>query len=247
MNRVLRRFIGAWSVGGLLFATAAEAQRPCDPSLTPESDPVIQYRQRGDDLRCEGFYRSNVNSGGNLALVGLLQRPLRFAPDDRVLQITAPGQAGKVLVRGQGIPIKLYYRLDAELASGTSVQWPIGLLQNQGVGPERVGFYGRLAEQPDWYVPLDIMGKQPSVERPLLLLRASVDTDEFWWRYAEAPEGRCGKMTDWQRIEKETGFAAGEAIPLELPKGMQRRICVEAAVVTRRDGGFLSRLIKIRR
>ncbi len=231
----------------MLISAVAWAQAPCDASLTPVTNPSIQYRQRVDDLRCEGFYRAEVSIVGSLDVVGLLQRPLRYGTGNEVLSIRAAPKNQQVLVRGQGIPVKLYYRLDAELAPGGTLRWPTGLLQRQGIDPQQVGLYGRLVERKDWYVPLDISGKQPPPVRPRLLLRAAVDTEEVLWRYAEAAGERCGAMTDWKKLAAPSGFAGGEAIPIELPQVKHRRLCLEVAARTRRDGEWLKRLVRIQR
>lgn len=247
MTQSLRWFISTLLAGSLLPAITVATQTPCDPLLTPETNSTIQYRKRGGDLRCEGFYRASV-SGSSLEVVGLLLRPLRFGAGDQVLRIGSPVRDGQVLVRGQGIPVKLYYRLDAELAPGGTLRWPLGLLQSQGIAPDRIGLYGRLADRPDWYVPLDIAGTQPPAERPRLLVRAAVDIEEVLWRYSSAPDGRCGVMTDWKRLAAPAGFAGGEAIPIDLPRvKKERQTCMEVAARTRRDGDWLKRLVKIQR
>lgn len=246
MRKAFTRFIFTLFAGSLQAVTAAAAQPPCDPTLTPESNPAIQYRQRGGDLRCEGFYRASVSSG-TLEVVGLLRRPLRFGVGDDVLRIGSPVRDRQVLVRGQGIPVKLYYRLDAELAPGGRLRWPVRLLRKQGIGPQRIGLHGRLADRPDWYVPLDIVGSQPPVVRPHLLVRAAVDIEEVLWRHAPVADGRCEVMTDWKRLAAPAGFAGGEAISIDLPSGADRQLCIEVAARTRRDGDWLKRLVKIQR
>jgi hypothetical protein len=248
MKQTTPWFISILLPGSLLLATAAAAQPPCDPTLTPETNRSIQYRQRGNDLRCEGFYRANVGSSGGLNVVGLLQRPLRFGAEDEVLSIGSPLRDQRVLVRGQGIPVKLYYRLDAVLEPGGSMHWPVRLLQGQGIGPDQVGLYGRLADRKGWYVPLDITGKQSLTEQPRLLLRTSVDIDEVQWRHAAVAEGRCTTMTAWKKLDAAAGFSGGEAIPVNLPpQGNGRQLCLEVAARTRRDGNWLKRLVRIQR
>ncbi len=247
IKRGLPGIFFALCIAPMLISAVAWAQAPCDASLTPETNPSIQYRQRADDLRCEGFYRAEVSTIGSLDVVGLLLRPLRYGTGNEVLSIRAVPKNQRVLVRGQGIPVKLYYRLDAELAPGGTLRWPTDLLQRQGIDSQQVGLYGRLVERTDWYVPLDVGGKQPPPVRPRLLLRAAVDTEEVLWRYAEVAGERCGAMTDWQKLATPLGFAGGEAILIELHQVKHRRLCLEVAARTRREGEWLKRLVRIQR
>ncbi len=128
MKKGLPGIFSALCIAPMLVSTVAWAQAPCDAALTPETNPSIQYRKRTDNLRCEGFYRADVSTIGSLDVVGLLQRPLRFGAGNEVLSIRAAPKNQRVLVRGQGIPVKLYYRLDAELAPGGALRWPTDLL-----------------------------------------------------------------------------------------------------------------------
>ncbi len=96
-------------------------------------------------------------------------------------------------------------------------------------------------------MPLDVGGEQPPPVRPRLLLRTAVDTEEVLWRYAEAAGKRCGAMNDWNKLAAPSGFAGGEAIRIELPQVKHRRLCLEVAARTRREGEWLKRLVRIQR
>ena len=224
-----------------LIAASAFAQSPCDASLQPEINPTIQYRERADDIRCEGFYRAKVASGsGDLEVVGLLQRPLRFSAGDDVLRIRSMVAEQPVGVRGQGIPIKLYYRFDAELPPGGTMNWPIRLIHDEGLEADEIGVFARFPDRDDWYVPVDIVGRNPPPESPRLLLRASVEISEVDWRYAPVIDDRCGKMTGWEQLDEPAGFSAGEAIPIQLPdKSQGRKLCLEVAARGLDSGSWL--------
>lgn len=62
-----------------------------------------------------------------------MQRPLRYRAGEEVLHIESPLRERRILVRGQGIPVKLYYRLDAVLQPGQGLRWPTSLLLEQGI------------------------------------------------------------------------------------------------------------------
>ena len=111
---------------GVLFCAdigAAYAQQ-CE-RLPPAPGAGGYQLRRGSD-RCEGIYISPV-SGGGLQLVSLTFGRIAYEPDrDPTLFIQAPRTASAGLqLQGMGVPIGLYYRLDAALAEGRDFQLPL--------------------------------------------------------------------------------------------------------------------------
>jgi hypothetical protein len=201
---------------------------PCDESLLDQAREVaaqVRYKARTHGDRCEGFYHSRVSAGG-LELMGLLLRPLRFGKDTEALTIrsAAPGQA--VLVRGRLIPPQRYYRLDAALGPGQSLRWPLRLLTERGYRAREVGLYGRLAEHPDWLVPLDVQGDTAPPEAARLVLRAPVELTGVRWRSVAARGLDCPTQgADWRA---GTPARAYEPIPIPLSElAAGERVCVE--------------------
>jgi hypothetical protein len=134
-----------------------------------------------------------------------------------------------VLVRGQLIPPQRYYRLDAALAPGQSLRWPLRLLTERRYRPPELGLYGRLAGHEDWLVPLDVHGDMDTADAPRLILRATLDLSEVRWRSAPARGFNCPTLgAEWK---------AGEAVqayePILIPlSGLAAgdRVCVEVQV-----------------
>ena len=120
------RAILAFSVFGLLLiAGAGEALAQQCERLPPAPGAGGYQLRRGSD-RCEGIYVSPV-SGGGLQLVSLTFGRIAYEPErDPTLFIQAPRTASAGLkLQGMGIPIGLYYRLDAALAEGRDFQLPL--------------------------------------------------------------------------------------------------------------------------
>lgn len=212
----------------------------CDARLTPVHKPTLSYKMR--DNRCEGMYRANV-SHSSVEVVGLLHGHLDFSTES--LTITAPRIDEQVVtIRASGIPLKLYYRLDAELPPGGALEWSLDLLKGQKIGPEQVGLFGRLKDKPQFYVPLYLGSGRPPASA-VLLLRATVDVGKILWRYSTAAEDRCRKFGEWRKLESVRGFMAGEAIPFTIPLPDSPQLCLEAALQSRRGNDWLKKLIKI--
>lgn len=138
-----------------LLANYSTAQIPCDTRIEPSENSTLRYQTRGN--RCEGFYRSKV-SAASLELLACTLGEFRFKNDKTELITLSLPSAGKdvIQVQAQGIPLNLYYRMDAELVAGKNMTWEvapvllkderttrpynIGLLAFQGMGNKQVFF-----------------------------------------------------------------------------------------------------------
>ena len=227
----------------LLSSPVALSRLVCDSTLAPVHDQATAYKLRAS--RCEGFYRSQV-SVGTLEVVGLMQGRLDFDPTlTEALQITSPLVTDQtVTVRAVGIPLKTYYRLDAEVAPNGRFHWPVReVLARQRLSGSKIGLFGRLANDPNIYVPLTV-GATGSREI-LLTLRASVDVDKVEWRYAEGHGSVCSKLGSWQEIHHPRGFRSGQAIEVGLPTVKSRQLCVEVAASRKSRGDWLKQMLHV--
>lgn len=86
------------------------------------------YVLREADKRCEGNYESDVAST-RLELVSMTFGPVGYGKEDPTLAVSVPPVAElditSVSVRGTAIPRKIYYRMDAVLAPGDVMHWPL--------------------------------------------------------------------------------------------------------------------------
>lgn len=139
----------------ILFLAHSIIYAQCDPRVESSENTTLRYQIRGN--RCEGFYRSKV-SAASLEFVACTLGEFRFKNDKTELIMLSLPSAGRevVKVRAQGIPINLYYRMDAELVAGKTLNWEvapvllrderttraynIGLLAFQGAGNQQVFF-----------------------------------------------------------------------------------------------------------
>ncbi|AEE48163.1 hypothetical protein [Haliscomenobacter hydrossis] len=139
----------------ILLSCCLAAQAQCDARIAPSDNSTLRYQTRGN--RCEGFYSSKV-SAASLELIACTLGDFRFKNDKAEVITLSLLSGGKqsVNIRAQGIPINLYYRMDATLQAGKTLAWEvspvllkdartaraynIGLLAYQGEGTQQVVF-----------------------------------------------------------------------------------------------------------
>ena len=99
--------------------------QPCDNSVKPSPNPSLAYKARQN--RCEGFYTAQVGST-SFELLGCTLGEFRFQENQgEVITLEIPGATGTGVynIRATGIPKKLYYRMDAQLTAGKSLNWEV--------------------------------------------------------------------------------------------------------------------------
>lgn len=191
----------------------------CDPGLTPGSGR-LGYQTRGDDQRCEGFYSSEVSNDDPLQLASITIGGLQFGqdgPDTLVIALPdLPELApNTVLVRARSLPLRTYYRMDALLASGAALQWPLSdVVLPSKLASRQLGITGRveLRGRPLW-IPLIVTA--PSATPPgrdiVVIFRSPFDLKEVYWR-----ERSGGAVeAEWELLD--TDVWAGSPITLRLP------------------------------
>ncbi len=219
--------------------------------LKPADNPDISYQLREAGTRCEGFYRSNVGHA-NLEVVSLLYTPLQYdLSKDKALHIRSPKiKTSAVLIQAIGIPLKLYYRMDAQIAPGKSLHWPLMLLKQEKIQARSLGLFGRLAHSSKVFVPLQVQ-RDGELQKPVsqtltLSLRSSVDVEQLRWRYASVRANNCHTWHDWIEVSPPYGrrFRSGRAMNLTLPSMKGQQMCVEVAAQSRNEE-WLKQLLRI--
>lgn len=123
----------------LLPAMVSGQTTSCDPDLPSSLAHPYGYRVRGD--RCEGIYIQEV-ALATLLVASFTESYEGFDPhqgQDLQLDWVSP-RAAEVRIRAQGIEPRLYFRMDAVRAAGTtSYRWPTGLLAGLGIGKQKLG------------------------------------------------------------------------------------------------------------
>jgi hypothetical protein len=162
---------------------------PCENGLSPS--PVSGrdgYIERAGGQRCEGIYVSPVG-GAQVELVSLTRGRLWYDLDrSGTLQIALSGVSGPARVRAVGIPDGLYYQMDADLADGRTINWPIAdVLKRQRIGSDLVGVYAfrKNASAEFVYLPVDVRvpATSSTTDRPLVVILRIVGVTDPRWRF----------------------------------------------------------------
>ncbi len=220
--------------------------QPCDSELTPVENSEIQYKYRRN--RCEGFYSSKVSSG-SIEVVGVIKGEFHFNLEkNEIVNIFSPFvRKQTVRVRAVGIPLKTYYRMDAEIAPGAAFSLPVGeILYPQKLSDEKIGIFGWIDQGTDKiYVPLASsakLGKNPTNDKIMLYLRTSTDVENLKWRTATMTNGVCSTPGDWNDTQKPS-YRSGQPISIALPEA--KGLCVEAAAKEKNSALWLKRNIRV--
>jgi hypothetical protein len=230
----------------LMMIQTAYSQ-PCDKELTPVENSEIQYKNRGN--RCEGFYSSKV-SAGSIEVVGLVKGEVHFnLAKDEMIEITSPFVKSKsVYVRAVGIPIRTYYRMDAEIPLGKTLKWNIGdIIYPQKLSEDKIGVFGWIGQEEniDFYVPIAVAtdNRKPTDAKLMLYLRTSIDVENVKWRVSEVVKGICASPGDWKDTPQST-YRSGQPIEIVLPESKEN-ICVEVAAREKNSSSWLTRSVPI--
>jgi len=235
----------------VLFMAQTALAQECDQSLQPSADKSVQYRPRKG--RCEGLYESFAKARGLsfLEVVGLTIGTFQFALDKQeTIEISSPIVTDEpVNIRSVGIPLRTYFRLDAQLEPGKTLIWPVDdVLLPAQLYAAQIGVYGWLvSNNEEVYVPVSAVGKSvgaPNDRVIRLILRASDDVEKVQWRYAEAVNGSCETLpSDYLKLPQSSYFS-GQPITIELPATGSRELCVDVAASS--PSGWLKRLARVR-
>jgi hypothetical protein len=227
------RFLPAFAaLCGCFVAFSASAEDPRCDELTPLRGSESGYRSRGN--RCEGLY---VAAAGSRSLVvksftlGRLRFDLASATP---LEITAPDQKWwPVNVRAVAIPLTTYYRMDATLAPGATLHWPLkDVLAPEGLTDSRIGVFGwrggggSLENGQLFPLRVTAHGIGPTSQTPLLIIQASFDAQKVKWRWS-ANDARCAEFGSWKDAIPGP-VAAGWPIAIDLAKLPAGVHCLEA-------------------
>jgi hypothetical protein len=188
----------------------------------------IGYAERSGDRRCEGFFSSPVSASG-LEVVSVTFGPVDWEPEADRLYVGAPDLsplgAQALQLRAVGLPPRLYYRLDATIASGGTLAWPVAdVLAPGGLRPDSIGVYGWIdGPLGRVFVPVVVSAADAAESATVVLtLRSFGAVDRLLWREF-APDGQ---PTRWAPVT-EGRLAAGANVAFDLPDGESGLITLE--------------------
>ena len=120
--------------GAVVWASLANAVPRCPGDVTPASDKVIAYADRGD--RCEGLYQQPVAASAKLQIIGVHRnRPIFDAGSGVPIRVSAVAAgAGDLKLRVLSTKPQLYYRLDATLDPKGQFLWKRNIVDHVRVG-----------------------------------------------------------------------------------------------------------------
>jgi hypothetical protein len=179
---------------------------------------ALGYGPRRPPERCEGMYQSLISSDALLQLLSFTRGRITFDPyADRMVTIAAPdvsaldANARAIAVVAQALPPKVYYRLDAIVKSGGSLQWPIGeVIIPARLSASDLGLLGIVPRgSVSFYVPLSV---QPAQHQLTMIFRAPVDLETFQWKII------VGDVTppSWSAFRDGQPVLAGDRIDFQL-------------------------------
>jgi hypothetical protein len=182
-----------------LTATRAVLAQNCK-GLPPLQGTQSGYQQRGD--RCEGLYVANVGAH-SLTAKSFSFGKIRFDLEPAVvLQVSVPGQKEAVNIRAVAIPPKTYYRMDAPLAAGKTMRWPVrDVLLRENLSDSRIGIFAwKGPDTAKTLMPVRVIAQKQAVTSaaPFLTIQASFDAQLVKWRSAPARADGCQAFGPWQ-------------------------------------------------
>ncbi len=244
---------------GLLLAIAASVTTPaalaqtCDPLLQREDNQLLGYGPRQN--RCEGLYRTIVTQRdfGGLEVVGVTLGTFQFDLDEQeVIQISSAIVTDEpVEVRAVGIPTNTYYRLDATIAPGQTLNWPVkDVILPAQLRPYQIGLYGWLnakGASETMYVPLSTVaarGGAAEDQHLRVTLRATTDVAAVQWRLGRVVRGDCADLAKGYTPLTPAAYYSGQAMTIILPDHLRGEICLEVAAQARGER-WLKRLLHL--
>jgi hypothetical protein len=234
------RVVGILLVFLTLTVGGVRAQ-PCDP-LPTDFSSTTRYQARAIGPRCEGMFSAPVSGEAGpvageqgIALVSLTFGMVSYRLDqDRelVIRLDAPASQATRL-RGVGIPLRKYYRLDAAWSPGQrELRLPLSdVIQPERLGSDLIGVFA-FRDLPDakrGFIPVYAAAPGSPVGQDIVaLIRPSVEVANVAWR-TTAPGL---PPTDWTPVSDAAGLVP-EGTVLTIPLGQ-----VPPAASTRLDVSY---------
>ena len=185
----------------------------CDTRIQPSDNTLTTYKIRGN--RCEGFFRARVGAPA-LELVGFTQGIFKFhANEKEEIRVTVPMTFSEdINIRAVGIPVDLYYRMDASINENEQLAWPVKdvLIRDSRTSISRnIGILG-YAYQKDRRIFFPVktesrLAEPDSNQSKFLYFRSSNRLEKVLWKMSHETK---------YRIVQNKPVRAGKAFRIEL-------------------------------
>ena len=208
----------------MLWRTVAFCQ--CDTSLKPSDNAAVAYRPIGD--RCEGAYIAKVGAP-TLDIVGFTVGVLAYKLDKNETIKIENTTGADLNVRSSALPINTYYRMDALLPNGKTLDWAIkDVLFDLKIPAGSLGVYAwKGAGKEKVYIPVKpVSSVYVNTDKSYyLVVRPNARVLGVKYRYALVGES----LNTYQEVNKT--FKSGQAISLSLPQNLHGAYLVEVAAM----------------
>jgi hypothetical protein len=186
---------------------------------------AVGYQARSGSDRCEGLYRSPA-AGESIELLALQNGGIAFdLQNDRILIVSVPDvsrfSTSKVAVRVRALPLGLYYRMDAMVESGGTIDWPItAVVVPAQIHADSLGVVGSIESGGNKvFVPVTISRREKPSPSPLhdsatAVFRSTVDVEQVKWRTYSPTSA---SVPGYQNVSSQFPVRAGDPIRLSLP------------------------------
>jgi hypothetical protein len=192
----------------------------CDPDLQRIPTPT-GYVQRAFDDRCEGLFQSPASA--QLDLVSLTFGPINYdLSQPQILVVSVPTRPASVTsplhIRSVGIPLGLYYRMDADANPAQPLRWPTkDVLIPAHLVSDRIGIFafGRGQSGEIIYAPvlLALEGASSAADqtRANVILRPSAPLSSVEWQFVPLD----GPASGWQPADLRYGGVRVSLMPFK--------------------------------
>ena len=204
----------------LLFCPLFIYAQPCANLEAATSYPELSYRERGN--RCEGLYRALV-SQNDFQVVSFTVGKLKYKPDSaEIIKLSLPfATQNPIQILGAGIPLDLYYRMDAQLLPNQTFQWNSAaiLIQHERTKSYRnIGVLGYEGSENDpTFIPLKVTTSLSRNDlKSYLKLVASTRISQVRWKIRNHPT-----YGTFQLLKNGLPFRKGKPITIELPQTLE--------------------------
>jgi hypothetical protein len=167
------------------------------------------YQARSNSDRCEGLYVSPV-AGETLELFSFVAGMIRYdLSSDTVLTVVVPDvahlQSTVVNVRARAFESDVFYRMDATVEGGKSMDWPLNaVIAPLGLQADDIGILAWIDRGDDTiYVPVSVVSKNTSRESAnatVAAFRSSEELEVVRWRVWSAST----RTSDWRTIRSSS-------------------------------------------
>ena len=218
-----------------------------DFTLNPDNSSNSPYTNLSN--RWEGLYTTFISSS-EIDVVCFVKGTFEYKLlANEVIELQNANNDNLITnIRAVGIPLNMYYRLDACVSNNSSLSWKVSdVLLTEDIGHWNIGVYGwRGSETRKIYIPLSVsttseVAQNDNINR--LYLRSAVSIESISWRYSRYRNRECEELADW--ITLNQSYRAGEAIEIVLPSDMRGMYCFDIAAKKSNSQEWIRKMIKI--